>query len=255
MQFGLTLMCQGSSIRCARLLNEQLLTMSVDSTDDDKCLLHMFAAKLDIEQLAQYDSGIEHARQAIELCRGGWLTVRAKLLYALATRSVSMAVHSFTFDCSLKAQTLNSCSQRSALQRESLLLFEDAARSDPKDHLVELFWALQLAIGIIDLSLFLSVHVAVRDIDNARVHCQRSLELQSDEPAAIMLLALLLTADGGDKHALELVVDALDDYPKHYGLLVLRLKLEARFGSNQSFTVDLSSSIHRSSRSFSIDRA
>nr|CAD2167371.1 unnamed protein product [Meloidogyne enterolobii] len=45
-----------------------------------------------------------------------------------------------------------------------------------------------------------------------------------------MLLALIFTARKDYKGALELVINALNDFPSHYGLLVLRLKLEARYG-------------------------
>ncbi|KAK6029419.1 tetratricopeptide repeat protein, partial [Ostertagia ostertagi] len=58
----------------------------------------------------------------------------------------------------------------------------------------------------------------------------RSLELNAEQPAAIMLLALIFTAEADLKGALELVVNALKDFPTHYGLLVLRLHIETKFG-------------------------
>ena len=45
-----------------------------------------------------------------------------------------------------------------------------------------------------------------------------------------MLLALLFTARHDYKSALSLALNALLDFPNHYGLLVLRLKLEAKYG-------------------------
>jgi hypothetical protein len=55
--------------------------------------------------------------------------------------------------------------------------------------------------------------------------------MQPEQPAALMLLALLLTARGEQKDALDIVLDALDEFPNHYGLLVLRLKLEVGFSA------------------------
>ncbi len=63
-----------------------------------------------------------------------------------------------------------------------------------------------------------------------------------------MLLALLFTAGGQIKDAFELVVDALHDFPHHYGLLVLRLKLEVRFGMSLSRLCHVSSFIQAESR-------
>lgn len=108
---------------------------------------------------------------------------------------------------------------------------------------------------------------AVRDLEAARERCARSLELNAEQPAAVMLLALIFTAEADLKvplhgicvasfdiaylsspyiqlqekpisphtshfqGALELVVNALKDFPTHYGLLVLRLHIETKFGT------------------------
>lgn len=65
----------------------------------------------------------------------------------------------------------------------------------------------------------------------ASEHCQISLEKNPEQPAAIMLMALLFSARKDYKSALELVIGVLKDFPDYYGLLVLRLKLEAKFGA------------------------
>lgn len=49
-------------------------------------------------------------------------------------------------------------------------------------------------------------------------------------PPAIMLLALIFTAQKDYKAALELIVDALEDFPTNYPLTVLKLMLEVKFG-------------------------
>lgn len=65
--------------------------------------------------------------------------------------------------------------------------------------------------------------------------CQRSLEINIENPSAIMLMALLFTAKKDYKAALDLVINSLVDFPTHYGLLVLRLKLEAKYGMKLFF--------------------
>lgn len=49
-------------------------------------------------------------------------------------------------------------------------------------------------------------------------------------PSAIMLLALIFTAQNDYKAAHELVINALEDFPNSYSLVVLKLMLEVKFG-------------------------
>lgn len=58
-------------------------------------------------------------------------------------------------------------------------------------------------------------------------------------PAAIMLLALIFTAQRDYRAALELIIDALDNFPTNVALLILKLKLEAKFGRLKSSLVAL----------------
>jgi hypothetical protein len=101
LQFSLSLMCLGRWARSSQVLAE-CIAETPDSDPDP--MQHMFAAKLHIEQLGQYDSGsttallidfsmvlffvlgIEHAQKAIDLCQGGWLSGRAKILLGLGHR-------------------------------------------------------------------------------------------------------------------------------------------------------------------------
>lgn len=46
-----------------------------------------------------------------------------------------------------------------------------------------------------------------------------------------MLMSLIFTARKDNKSALQLVLGALEEFPNHYGLLVLRLKLESKYGT------------------------
>lgn len=70
----------------------------------------------------------------------------------------------------------------------------------------------------------------MRDLNKAKEECERVLELNPENVFAIMLLALIFTAQNDLKAALELIVDALDEFPSYYTLLVLRIKLDSKCG-------------------------
>lgn len=99
---------------------------------------------------------------------------------------------------------------------ESIENFERAIELDPHDDLAHFFCALEYALA--------------RNLTAAQERCQRTLEINVENPSALMLMALLFTAKKDYKSALELVINALSDFPTHYGLLVLRLKLESKYG-------------------------
>lgn len=144
---------------------------------------------------------MEHARIAMNLCKNNWQSGRCALLYALAF--------------SQKIGTISSFETRKTLMMESLKNFEKAIELDPHDELNHLFAALEYA--------------GCRELEKAIEKCQSSLDINEEQPFAIMLLALLFTARRDFKSALTLVMNALDDFPNHYGLLVLRLKLEVKY--------------------------
>lgn len=198
-QFALSLICFGKGSRAAMVLKECIGNLPEGEADP---AIFMFASKLSLECLGQYDQGMDYARKAIKLSQGGWLTGRAQLLLGLGY--------------SLKAERSTSLTERKTLHKESVGAFDDAAKHDPKDHLPVFFLALQHAIG--------------RSTDEARRLCRKSLEIEPDQPGAYMLLALLLSGDGETHEALEVVQEAMNDFPTYYGLLVLRLKLEMILG-------------------------
>lgn len=63
----------------------------------------------------------------------------------------------------------------------------------------------------------------------ARERCQMALNLNLENPFAFMLMALIFTARKDYKGALELVINALTDFPSNYGLLVLRFFISNNF--------------------------
>ncbi|TKR77577.1 hypothetical protein L596_018520 [Steinernema carpocapsae] len=199
LQFALSLMCQGRWLRASRILHQ---CVALERSDENECVEHMILAKIEIEQLGQYDKAIEYAEKAMKLCNQNWLKGRCMLLHAVAY--------------SLKAQTAVTFEERKKKLCDSVDLFEAVINFDTHDELAYFFCALQYAIA--------------RDLDTALAYCQRSLELNPEQPLAIMFLALIFTARKDYKGARELVIKALNDFPTHYGLLVLRLKLETKYG-------------------------
>ncbi|VDK68060.1 unnamed protein product [Litomosoides sigmodontis] len=198
-QFALTLLCHGRYVRASRILSQCL---AIEQYDDNALAQHIFAAYIALEHLAQYDEAIIHAEKALESCEGNWLSGRCLLLKAIAL--------------SMKAETLVRYNSRNEMRLEAIKLFENAAAMDPYDDITHYCCARQYAI--------------VRDLQTARDWCERTLELNPEMPPAIMLLALIFTAQKDYKTALELIVDALEDFPTNYSLTVLKLMLEVKFG-------------------------
>uniref|UniRef100_A0A914YFC1 Uncharacterized protein n=1 Tax=Panagrolaimus superbus TaxID=310955 RepID=A0A914YFC1_9BILA len=197
-QFGLSLMSSGRYARSSKILEH---CVKLEASDHNNVAEHLMIAKVNLESLGDYDLAMEHASNALNLCHNNWQSSRCTLVYALAF--------------SQKLQTVSSFDTRKVLMVEAIKHFEKAIHLDPHDELAHLYTALQYAL--------------CRDLEKSIEHCQRSLEINDEQPSAIMLMALLFTARRDFKSALTLVLNALIDYPNHYGLLVLRLKLEAKY--------------------------
>ncbi|PAV60415.1 hypothetical protein WR25_23751 [Diploscapter pachys] len=172
----------------------------------DTVVEHMVAAQRNMEQLGRYEQALEHADKARRMCecdgRLNYLLGRCKLITAIAY--------------GLKALSETEWETRKKALTKTVDMLEDTINADPHDYLAMYYSALY--------------HAIVRDLEAARERCSRSLELNAEQPAAIMLLALIFTADGDLKSALELIVNALNEFPNNYGLLVLRLHIEIKFG-------------------------
>ncbi|MCP9259481.1 hypothetical protein DINM_002425 [Dirofilaria immitis] len=226
--FALTLLCHGRYVRASRILSQCL---AIEQYNDDALTQHLFAANIALEHLGQYDDAISHAEKAIELCEGNWLFGRCVLLKAIALRHVLVIqvigsyalIHLRVFAQTIneqnqfmKAETVVRYNSRSEMQLKVIKLFENAAAMDPHDDLTHYYCARQ--------------HAIARNLQVARDWCERTLELNPEMPLAIMLLALIFTAQKDYKAALELVIDALEDFPTNYPLTVLKLMLEVKFG-------------------------
>lgn len=163
---------------------------------------HMHLARMQIELLDDMDLAESAALKATTLANGTWLAGRCHLLLGMAK--------------GLKAQYEHNFHAKKLLVAESIKHFERAIELDPHDDLAHLYCALEYANSC--------------NLEGARELCQTALNLNTENPLAIMLMALIFTARKDYKGALELVINALSNFPSHYGLLVLRLKLEAKYG-------------------------
>ncbi|KAJ1366849.1 hypothetical protein KIN20_027628 [Parelaphostrongylus tenuis] len=213
-QFAFCLVCRGKHLRAARVLEQCIAVASKESnqaTNDsdtgssNSATYHMQAAILYMEHLGQNDAAITHAMAAVKLCSNGpldYMKGRAQLLCAIAH--------------GLRAQCEPCFNDRRRLLAKALTMFENCVHTDPHDYLAHYYCGLY--------------HAIVCDLEAARERCARSLELNAEQPNAILLLALIFTAEGDLKGALELVVNALKDFPSHYGLMVLQLHIETKFG-------------------------
>ncbi|EFP02544.1 hypothetical protein CRE_02366 [Caenorhabditis remanei] len=180
-------------------------------TNNPSCALsviseYMMISQVLIERFGNYEPAIEYSAKAIELCaREGqlsFLKARCQLLHAIAYGFRAAEEPSWDLKKGQLAKTVQ--------------LIEECVGHDPHDYL-SLYYAAYF-------------HAISRDLESAKDRCSRSLALNGDQPGAIMLLALIFTAYGDLKGALELVINALTEFEHNYGLMVLRLHIETKFG-------------------------
>uniref|UniRef100_A0A1I7UX00 TTC7_N domain-containing protein n=1 Tax=Caenorhabditis tropicalis TaxID=1561998 RepID=A0A1I7UX00_9PELO len=184
---------------------------SLKLTNNPSCALsviteYMMISQVLIERFGNYEPAIEYASKAVELCSKegqlSFLKGRCQLLHAIAY--------------GFRASEEPSWETKKAQLAKTVHLIEECVSIDPHDYLA-LYYAAYF-------------HAISRDLESAKDRCSRSLALNGDQPGAIMLLALIFTAYGDLKGALELVINALSEFEHNYGLMVLRLHIETKFG-------------------------
>uniref|UniRef100_A0A8R1Z4T3 Tetratricopeptide repeat protein 7 N-terminal domain-containing protein n=1 Tax=Pristionchus pacificus TaxID=54126 RepID=A0A8R1Z4T3_PRIPA len=208
-QFALSSVSRGasspsSSFRALRVLERSLAVAHASPVAEapQTAAQHLVAAQLYIEN-GDYDKGVEHADAASLLAGAGVLKGRALLL-----RAVSLQQKACT--------SSRSFYERLQFLSESGHQLEKCIELDAHDYLTLYYAALHYA--------------HVRDLSAARERLGRSLELHCEQPHALLLLALIFTAENDYKAAMEIVKKALDDFPSHYALRVLQLHLFIKIG-------------------------
>ncbi|CAJ0586907.1 unnamed protein product, partial [Mesorhabditis spiculigera] len=202
-QFALIEYSQGQHLKASRIIENCLLEGEhEDKADDDLACKYMFAAVIYLRYLEQYEKAEELAIHAAKVSDCMYLRERAHLLQAIAIGQLAQEP-SFVD------------SQRKQLQK-SIDILERCVEADPHDYLAVYYSALYYANA--------------RMIDKAIDRCSHCLDINPDQPAAMMLLALLLTCGGDHKLALQHIISSLRQYPTNYGLLTIRLHLEKHYG-------------------------
>lgn len=203
-QLFLSLICEHHYLRASKILQicPNQFESDFQKKNENLIIEYMQLARIQIEQLGDIDLAESAALKAISFSSGTWISGRCNLLLAL-TYGLK-ALYSTNFDA------------KKSLIAESIKILEHVIELDPHDDLAHLYCALEYA--------------NFRNLDMARERCQTALNLNMENPFSIMLMALIFTARNDYKNALELVMNALIDFPTNYGLLVLRLKLEAKYG-------------------------
>uniref|UniRef100_A0A0K0FHI6 Lethal (2) k14710 (inferred by orthology to a D. melanogaster protein) n=1 Tax=Strongyloides venezuelensis TaxID=75913 RepID=A0A0K0FHI6_STRVS len=202
--FIYSLIGSGDLVHATKVLRELVLNIS---ENDSTCLKnlsqkYMFLSKLELDSSLQVDASISAAITALKKTQGTWIEGRATLLHAIAYSS--------------KLQTTLSFEERKLVLAKSIALFEKAIELDPLDDMAYFLSALNYSIA--------------RDLDMAQKRCNKAAELNPENPWNLMLLALILTARKNYEAASICVLEALEEYPSHYGLMVLRLKIEMKCG-------------------------
>ncbi|GMR41370.1 hypothetical protein PMAYCL1PPCAC_11565 [Pristionchus mayeri] len=208
-QFALSTVSRGasspsSSFRALRVLERSLAIAHASPVAEcpQTAAQHLVAAQLYIEN-GDYDKGVEHADAASTLAGAGVLRGRALLLRAVSLQQKACA-------------SCTSYYERLQLLRDSGHQLEKCIEVDAHDYLTLYYAALHYA--------------HVRDLSAARERLARSLDIHCEQPHALLLLALIFTAESDYKAAIEIVKKALDDFPSDYALRVLQLHLYIKIG-------------------------
>ncbi|KAL3068400.1 hypothetical protein niasHT_030691 [Heterodera trifolii] len=208
LQFSLSLSADRHFLRVSKIL-QQFISMEEEEetnqkggADEDAIVAYMHLARIQLEHFGDCNLAESAAVKAVNLSADTWLSARCYLLLGMVN--------------SMKARNSYFFEQKKTLTLESIKFFEKAIELDPYDDLAQFYCAMEYANS--------------RNLDLAKECCQTALNLNMENPFAIMLMALIFTARKDFKGALQLVINALSDFPTHYGLLVLRLKLEAKYG-------------------------
>lgn len=194
-QYSFCLASMDKHIHAVRALKEAALLAPSDP------MFHQMAARIYYEHLGQIKEGLECAQEALK-------KTEARHGYQKPTRAqvyVGIGLQQMGSSSILKAD-------REGYSKQALELLEKAVQSDANDHLAEYYLAMQHALNC--------------NIPEAMVHIKQALSLRAEHANSLHLFALLLTASKRSKEALEVVEDAVLEYPDNFSLLHLKAYLE-----------------------------
>ncbi|CAB4017182.1 tetratricopeptide repeat 7B-like [Paramuricea clavata] len=173
--------------------------------NDPLVLLH--AAKLCVNNLHQFDEGMEMARSVVRINQRTPITGRGYLALGIG--------------CCCKASTVLTNKEKQDLYVEGIRSFEKCLEHDPMDK--EALFHLALTQSLL------------RKTTKALRNAYAALKLDCNYLAALQLIVLLLSAKKKYREALDACDTALLEYPDDFILLLIKVKLEeAWLGGDQA---------------------
>lgn len=194
-QYSFCLASMDKHIHAVRALKEAALLAPSDP------MFPQMAARIYYEHLGMIKEGLESAQEALKKTEAhhGYQRPSRALVY------VGIGMQQVGNSSILKVD-------RDRYSRLAFEVLERAVQSDGNDHLPEYYLAMQ--------------HALHGNISEAMAHIKQALSLRAEHANSLHLFALLLTASKRSKEALEVVEDAVVEYPDNFSMLHLKAYLE-----------------------------
>lgn len=191
-QYGLSLMSAGKHMHALRVLQE---SSKISPTDSFSCLMN---ARLCYESLGLFHEGLEFSKQALRNEQKSNRNSRAQLYVGIGYQQLAILA--------------NMKSERDKYEKKATEALEKAVQNDNNDHLGEYYLALQYAL--------------VNNIPEALIHARYALAMRTEHAPSLHLFALLLTASRRPREALDVVENALNEFPDNLSLLHVKAHLQ-----------------------------
>lgn len=191
-QYAFSLAALGKHEHAIRALEESSKLVPHDAI---QCLM---TSRICYEHLGQTKKGLDWALQALSKDTKGLRPSRSQLYVGIGYQQI--------------ASSTNLKSQKEHYGKLALDALEKAVQLDPNDHLSEYYLALQHAMNY--------------NILDALFHVRIALSLRAEHASSLHLFALLLTANHRSKEALEVIEDAVEEFPDNLHLLHVKAHLE-----------------------------
>lgn len=191
-QYGISLASLGRYKHSLRVFEEVTRLIPNDP------LPSLLSARLCYESLGLFHEGLHHSKQALSKELRGLRPSRSQLYVGIGYQQL--------------ANQSNLNSDREKYHKLALDAFEQAVDDDENDHLNEYYLALENAL--------------LNNIPEAMCHIRCALALRAEHSPSLHLFTLLLTANEKHFEALNVVEDALEEFPENLNLLHVKAHLE-----------------------------
>lgn len=197
-QYAFSLAARGKHAEAIRALKESSKLVPHDAI---QCLM---SARICYEHLGLVKEGLEWSQHALSKDTArGLRPSRAQLYVGIGYQQI--------------AASANLRSQKEHYSKLALEALDKAVQMDPNDHLSEYYLALQYAMAY--------------NIVDALFHVRVALSLRAEHASSLHLFALLLTANRRSKEALQVIDDAVNEFPTNLHLLHVKAHMELHLQS------------------------